>query len=88
MYCCTRELVNNALKHSGASNINLQLVLVQSKKYVTLTVQDDGCGFDEKNVQKGYGIDNICNRVTTCRGKLDITSAQGKGTETVIELKI
>ena len=86
VYCCARELVNNALKHSGASNINLQLV--QNKKYVTLTVQDDGCGFDEKNVQKGYGLENIRNRVTTCRGKLDITSAQGKGTETFIELKL
>ena len=86
LYCCARELVNNALKHSGATNIHLQLV--QSKRHVYLTVQDDGCGFDEKTVIKGYGLENIRNRVTTCQGKLDITSAPGKGTETVIELKI
>jgi len=84
VYCCARELVNNALKHSGATNINLQLI--QSRKHVSLTVQDNGCGFDEKAIQKGYGLENIRNRVTTCRGKIDITSAPGKGTETVIEL--
>ena len=86
VYCCARELVNNALKHSSATNINLQII--QSQKHVSLTVQDNGCGFDEKNVVKGYGLENIRNRVTTCRGKLDIFSAPGKGTETVIELKI
>ena len=86
LYCCARELVSNALKHSGANNMNLQLV--QSRKHVSLTVHDDGCGFDEKSVLKGYGLENIRNRVTACRGKLDIASAPGKGTETVIELKI
>ena len=86
MYCCARELVNNALKHSGAANINLQLV--QSRKFLTLTVQDDGCGFDEKTVVKGYGLENIRNRVSAYRGKLDVASAPGKGTETVIELKV
>jgi len=85
LYCCARELVNNALKHADAATINLQLV--QSRKYTTLTVQDDGCGFDENTVLKGYGLDDIRDRVTTCQGKLDITSAPGKGTETVIELR-
>ena len=84
IYCCARELVNNALKHAGATNINLQLI--QSKTHLSLTVQDDGCGFDEKTILKGYGLENIRNRVTACRGKLDISSSPGKGTETVIEL--
>jgi len=86
VYCCAKELVNNALKHAGATTINVQLV--QSKKHVSLTVQDDGCGFDEKTVKKGHGLENIQNRVASCNGKIDITSSPGKGTETVIELKM
>ena len=86
LYCSVRELVNNALKHSDATKINLQLI--QSNKHVSLTIQDDGCGFDEKTVEQGYGLENIRNRVSSCRGKLDMTSAPGKGTETVIELKV
>ena len=86
VFCCAKELVNNAQKHSGAAHINVQLV--QNRKYLTLTVQDDGCGFDEKTVTKGDGLQNIRNRIASCRGKLDIISAPGKGTEAVIELRV
>jgi len=50
-YCCANELVNNSVTHSGAQNINLQLIL--DEKHITLTVSDDGCGFNEKAVKKG-----------------------------------
>ena len=86
IYCCARELVNNALKHSNALHVNIQLV--QSKKHISLTVQDDGCGFDVKTTVKGDGLQNIRNRVATFRGELDISSAPGQGTETTIEFRI
>jgi signal transduction histidine kinase len=86
VYCCASELVNNSIKHSGAKNINLQLV--QDEKYVSLTVSDDGCGFDEKAVAKGFGLKSIHDRVTSCNGKIDIATSPGKGTETTIELRI
>ena len=86
VYCCSRELVNNALNHSGATSINLQLV--QSENHVSVTVQDDGCGFDAKAVAKGNGLENIRNRIASCKGKFDIFSSPDKGTETTIELKI
>ena len=86
VYCCANELVNNAIKHSGAENINLQLI--QDEKHVTLTVSDDGCGFDEKTAIKGFGLKSIKNRVASCNGKIDIVTSPGMGTETTIELKI
>ena len=85
VYCCAKELVTNALKHSGASSINLQFV--QSKKHLSLMVQDDGQGFDEKTIEQGYGLGNIRNRISAFRGQFDIVSIQGKGTEMTIELK-
>ncbi len=85
MYCCASELVNNSLRHSGAKNINMQLV--QSDKYVSLTVQDDGSGFDEKAATKGIGLKNIYDRIASCDGKIDIAASPGKGTEITIELK-
>lgn len=85
VYCCACELVNNSIKHAGAQHINLQLV--QDEKYVTLTVSDDGCGFDEKAVTKGFGLKSIRDRVASCNGRIDIFTAPGKGTETNIELK-
>ena len=86
IYCCAGELVNNAVRHSGAKSVNLQLV--QDEKHVTLTVSDDGCGFDEKNVVKGFGLGSIRNRVASCNGKMDILTVPGKGTETTIEFEV
>jgi Signal transduction histidine kinase len=86
VYCCVSELVVNSVRHSGAKNINVQLV--QGEKHIALTVQDDGCGFDEKTVTKGVGLRSIRNRVASCNGKIDIFSSPRKGTETVIEINI
>jgi signal transduction histidine kinase len=86
IYCCANELVTNATRYSGAENINVQLV--QGEKHVSLTVQDDGCGFDEKNITPGIGLKNIRDRVASCNGKLDIASSPDKGTETIIELRV
>ncbi|MDR2810388.1 MAG: sensor histidine kinase [Tannerellaceae bacterium] len=86
VYCCANELVNNSLKHADAKEINLQLV--QDEKHVTLTVSDNGNGFDEKTVSKGFGLKSIRDRVASCNGKMDMTTSPGKGTETTIELKI
>jgi signal transduction histidine kinase len=86
VYCCANELVTNSIRYSGSENINIQLI--QSEKHVSLTVQDDGCGFDEKTVTTGIGLKNIRDRIAACNGKLDIASAPGNGTETTIELKI
>lgn len=85
LYCCVSELVNNSLRHSGATRIDLQLV--QDEKLVSVTVQDNGCSFDEKTVVTGIGLRNIRGRVASCGGKLDIATSPGKGTETTIELK-
>jgi signal transduction histidine kinase len=86
IYSCAKELVNNALIHAGAAYVNVQLV--QSEKRISLTVQDDGCGFDEKMVCKGDGLQNIRNRIASLRGELNIFSTPGKGTETVIEIVV
>jgi len=86
IYCCANELVTNSIRYSGAKDINVQLI--QSENHVSLTVQDDGCGFDEKTVTGGIGLKNIRDRVASCNGKVDIISSPGKGTETLIELRI
>jgi len=84
VYCCANELVNNAVKHSGAENIDLQLV--QDEDSVTLTVTDNGCGFDKKKVPKGFGLKSINDRVASCNGKMDIYSTPCMGTEITVEM--
>lgn len=86
IYCCASELVNNSLRHSGATLVDVQLV--QDEKQLTLTVQDNGSGYDEKQVTDGMGLQNIRDRVMAHKGRIDVYSSPGKGTETTIEIKI
>lgn len=89
IYRCTQELVHNATKYSGAENINVQLV--QDANRISLTVQDNGCGFDVEETSKlgvstGTGLKNLRDRIAAYNGKINIYSSPGKGTEVYIEI--
>jgi len=89
MYRIIQELVNNSLKHAGATQINIQVFTEPERLYAQVT--DNGRGFaspaDEKE-RKGKGIENIRDRVTAMNGKLDIWSLPGQGTEVSVEFEI
>jgi signal transduction histidine kinase len=84
LYRTVYELINNALKHSGAEHILVQIV--QEDDRIALTVQDNGCGFNANAPTKGTGLNNIRDRVTSCNGQISIWSEPEKGTEINIEL--
>ncbi|MDR1115342.1 MAG: tetratricopeptide repeat protein [Tannerella sp.] len=84
VYYCVCELVNNSIKHARATGINVQLILTGEQ--VTLTVQDDGCGFDKSLQTQGAGLKNIADRIAIFNGKMDIITSPGNGTETNIEM--
>ncbi|MDR2087142.1 MAG: sensor histidine kinase, partial [Dysgonamonadaceae bacterium] len=80
------ELIHNSVKHSGASQINVQLI--QEEKRISLSVQDNGCGFDPESAKQGVGLKSLHDRVAAFNGRLDIATSPENGTETTIELKI
>jgi signal transduction histidine kinase len=86
LYRVMHELVSNALKHSGASHILVQIV--RDADSISLTVQDDGCGFDTTKQSEGMGLHNIRTRVAAYNGHLLMDSKIGEGTEVNIELRI
>ena len=86
LYRITHELVNNALKHSGAAHILVQIV--KEANAIALTVQDNGCGFDPQAMTRGMGLGNIRNRVAAFGGNLMVDTKPGVGTEVNVELKI
>ncbi|MGB4016807.1 sensor histidine kinase [Petrimonas mucosa] len=86
IYRAATELINNALKHSGAETVNVQLVC--GPDLISLNVQDDGKGFDTAAETSGAGLDNIRTRVAAVNGSMNIHSAPGEGTEVDVEIKI
>ncbi|MBL1407616.1 tetratricopeptide repeat-containing sensor histidine kinase [Sphingobacterium faecale] len=84
VYRCIHELVNNALKHAKATQINVQLL--QEEDRISFMVQDNGHGFDPDVVNHGIGLKNIRQRVDAFQGKMDIYTSE-QGTEVHIELE-
>ena len=86
IYRTVHELINNALKHSGAKEILVQII--QETDRIAITVQDDGIGFDASAPTDGSGLKNIQNRVGSYNGRMEIWSKQDEGTEISVEFII
>lgn len=86
IYRIVQELVNNTIKHASAKAAIVQVTKTDSM--ISITVEDDGKGFDPSilNAAKGIGWTNIQSRVEFLKGKMDVQSAPDKGTSVHIEL--
>ena len=83
-----QELLNNAMKHSGASLITLE---VKKGKSVEICVADNGRGFEvvkPEDVASGSGLSAIKNRMSLYNGSITIESTPGAGTTVKIKLEI
>lgn len=86
IYKIIQELMTNTLKHAKATSVDIHLSLIDHE--LSLLFEDNGKGFDPEKISKGIGSQNIQNRVTTLRGKLNIDSSLGRGTVVSIEIPI
>jgi two-component system, NarL family, sensor kinase len=79
VYRIVQELLNNTIKHAAAKNALVQLT---HNGELSITVEDDGKGFEPAILKgsKGIGWSNIQNRVEFLKGKWDVDSKQGEGT--------
>jgi signal transduction histidine kinase len=80
-YFLLGEAVTNALKHSGASTIELGLVLGDG--WLHVSVADDGEGFVVDESRRRGGLLHMDDRVRSFGGTLEITSTPGEGTRVV-----
>lgn len=77
-----QEAITNALKHAQAKQISMRLEF--GAKQFSLTVTDDGRGFDPANPpasEGGFGLVGMSERAQELNGKLKIHSALDRGTE-------
>ncbi len=77
-----QEGITNAIKHAAAKQIGLKLAY--GEKAVSLTVWDDGRGFDPKNaagLKEGhFGLQGMRERIKRLAGTFEIRSLPGQGT--------
>ena len=82
-YLLFKEVINNAVKHSKAKTIHIDLNATHH--LVRLTITDDGTGFDTHAITSGNGLKNIRLRAASLKGEIKIESANGKGTSVQIQ---
>ncbi len=79
MYFIAKELINNAIKHSGASIIDVELM--HQNHQIELIVSDNGGGydFDASIMKDGLGLESIKSRVSLLNAALSVVRKPGGG---------
>jgi signal transduction histidine kinase len=86
LYRIIQELLNNAIKHSEAGEIDIQLN--RQNGHLMLKVEDDGIGFKQDEVEMGLGLGNIRSRVNVLKGDMSIDSQIDAGTSIIIDFPV
>lgn len=89
MYRLVQECFTNAVKHSCARNVSVDLT--RRNGLVRMRMHDDGVGFSVAEAaakRESFGIAGMRERVELLGGKIDIASAPGKGTKVSIAIPV
>ena len=91
LYRIVSELLNNSIKHAGATIIKLKITEIES--LIQLEYSDNGKGFVQEenksgNNSKGMGLENIRSRTKSLNGQFLINSEPGKGVSVFIQTPI
>ena len=73
-----KEIVTNAAKHSHCTEVQVQLTVREGQ--VSLTVVDNGAGFDSRLPSTGHGLKNIEARAKLLAASVVLKTSPGAGT--------
>jgi signal transduction histidine kinase len=80
------EALSNALRHSGATEVDV--IVDADDDWGHVTVRDNGIGFEVGSPTAGMGLANMTARAARLGGHIDLTSAPYVGTLVEISLPI
>lgn len=80
-----REAVHNCARHAEAQTVRIS-VRTPENRFLELSIQDDGQGFDRSKIKRGLGLESMKERAEELRGVLELQSAPGEGT--LVKLKL
>ena len=83
-YLIFKEAINNMAKYSNAKSADIRMGY--NHRILTLSIADDGIGFDADKIYSGNGLKNMKARALQLKGELTIQAQPGVGTH--IEMKI
>ncbi|MGV3588347.1 MAG: ATP-binding protein [Adhaeribacter sp.] len=93
LYRVSQEALNNAVKYAEATDITVELW--HKKKYIHLTILDNGRGFSPQKLSTrsrksgpSHGISNMKERVYIINGDININSQPGQGTQIHVKVPL
>jgi len=86
LYRVVQESILNIIKHAEADNIEISFALQENG--LSLSIKDDGIGFDVKKQHQGIGLKNLKSRAKKLNGKLSISSSPDHGTNITVKMPI
>jgi signal transduction histidine kinase len=94
LFLVLREALNNAIRHAAARIVRFSISV--EGRQLTMTVADDGCGFDPENTFHsdkarlfgGNGLSNMRKRMAEIGGTVEINSTAGGGTTLTFQVKL
>lgn len=81
-----KEGVNNMIKHSGCTEADIELNIVDGM--LNLRLQDNGQGFDLTSESDGHGLASMLDRAKGIGGQFQITSKPGNGTTITLSVEL
>ena len=81
-----KEALNNSLKHSAASEAVVSLAT--DRHQLTLTIEDNGRGFDFATITTGNGLANLRRRMETIGGTCRFENPHSGGTRIVLSVQL
>ncbi|MFJ9025918.1 sensor histidine kinase [Streptomyces sp. NPDC102259] len=82
-----QEALANARRHAGSS-VTVGIALTYADEALTVSVRDDGCGFDPHTTTGGYGLAGLRARATEAGGTALVDSTPGDGTTVTVRLPV
>jgi signal transduction histidine kinase/streptogramin lyase len=87
LFLAVKEALNNAARHSGASEVQLQIEYAGG--VFRVQVRDNGRGFNgPEAVARGRGLDNMRSRLELLSGRWDLQTQPGQGTTIKMEFNM
>ena len=87
IYRISEEALSNVLKHAMATTVDLRLDQ-PNEGCVTMTIQDNGCGFDVESTTPGFGLLSIQDYCGAVGGALEVVSSMGRGTTIAVRFPV
>jgi PAS domain S-box-containing protein len=81
-----QEQMSNIYKHARATEVIIQIAC--DPRMASLTIKDNGVGFDPCDKKDGIGLSNIRSRAEWCEGTAQFITARGNGCTLVVKVPV